>query len=167
MNWIKTHTNFLARLISLAVILVALAVYQNTATGWAALQAENDAAIAEVEAYNAEIQAQQAALDAAANGEEAAEVASTWIDGSYTGSGVGFGGTITVTVTIEGDAITNISIDSAANEDNSYLATAMAIVDNILKAQSADVDTISGATFSSTGIREAVTAALEQAVNNG
>ncbi len=143
MTWMKTHMNFLAKLTSLLVILIALAVYQNMATGWAALQDENDAAVAEVEAYNAEI----LALQAAAEGEEAA---STWVDGTYTGSGIGFGGEIVVTVTIEGDVITAINIDSAANEDDSYLTTALTIVDNILKAQSADVDTITGATFSST-----------------
>ena len=37
------------------------------------------------------------------------------------------------------------------------------IIEDIVDAQSADVDTISGATFSSTGIREAVTQALEKA----
>ena len=36
-------------------------------------------------------------------------------------------------------------------------------IEDIVDAQSADVDTISGATFSSTGIREAVTQALEKA----
>ena len=45
-----------------------------------------------------------------------------------------------------------------------YLTTAESILDDILKAQSADVDTVSGATFSSTGIRDAVSDALEQAV---
>ena len=38
------------------------------------------------------------------------------------------------------------------------------IIPAIIEAQSADVDTISGATFSSTGIKDAVAQALEKAV---
>lgn len=37
------------------------------------------------------------------------------------------------------------------------------IIPKIIEAQSADVDTVSGATFSSTGIRDAVSEALKQA----
>lgn len=159
MSWIKTHTNFLTKLLCLGVILIALAMYQNMAAGWAAQQADNEAAIAEVEAYNAEVLAAQAALE----NEEA--TASTYADGTYTGTGTGFGGDIVVSVTIAGDKIADITIDSAEYEDDSYLTTALAIIDNILAAQSADVDTITGATFSSTGIRTAVAAALEEAVS--
>ena len=159
MNWIKTHPNFLAKLLALIIILAALAVYQNTAAGWAAEQAENEAAIAEVEAYNAEIlAAQEAEAEADAD-------ASAWIDGTYSGSGDGFGGEIEVSVTIEDDVIVDITIVSADGEDDSYLETALDIVEDILSAQSTDVDTITGATFSSTGIRTAVEEALSQAVN--
>ena len=50
-------------------------------------------------------------------------------------------------------------------EDGAYLSMAEDIIPTIIEAQSADVDTISGATFSSTGIKEAVTQALEEAAN--
>ena len=39
------------------------------------------------------------------------------------------------------------------------------IIPAIIDAQSAEVDTISGATFSSTGIKNAVAQALEEAAN--
>ena len=39
------------------------------------------------------------------------------------------------------------------------------IIDYIIDKQSSEVDTISGATFSSTGIKDAVAKALEKAVN--
>ena len=74
------------------------------------------------------------------------------------------GGEIRVEVLIEDGEITEINILEANAEDDAYLTTAESILDDILKAQSADVDTISGATFSSTGIRDAVSDALEQAV---
>ena len=66
-------------------------------------------------------------------------------------------------VTVEGGSITDISIISAGKEDGAYLSMAEDIIPKIIDAQSADVDTISGATFSSTGIKNAVTQALEEA----
>mgnify|MGYP000003294193 FL=1 len=84
-------------------------------------------------------------------------------DGTYTGEGQGFGGKVVVEVTIENGEITCIEVKEAQKEDSAYLEMAKDIIEDIVDAQSADVDTISGATFSSTGIREAVTQALEKA----
>ena len=67
-------------------------------------------------------------------------------------------------VVIEDGEIDEINILEAQDEDAAYLTNAETILDDIMEAQSAEVDTISGATFSSTGIRDAVTEALEQAV---
>ncbi|MGN0483766.1 MAG: FMN-binding protein [Lachnospiraceae bacterium] len=91
------------------------------------------------------------------------EEANLYQDGTYEGSARGFGGEIQVQVTIEDDTITDIEIVSAGGEDRAYLETASSIVTDMLQQQSSDVDTISGATFSSTGIREATAQALEQA----
>ena len=55
------------------------------------------------------------------------------------------------------------AITSADGEDSAYLSNAEAIIPKIIEAQSADVDTISGATFSSTGIRNAAQEAIEKA----
>ena len=90
---------------------------------------------------------------------------SRYRDGTYQGEADGFGGTITVEVSIEQGKITAIEIISAENEDGAYLSMAEDIIPTILEAQSAEVDTISGATFSSTGIKEAVAQALEEAAN--
>ena len=87
---------------------------------------------------------------------------SSYEDGIWKGEAQGFGGTIQVEVTVEG-SITDISIVSAEKEDGAYLSMAEDIIPTIIDAQSADVDTISGATFSSTGIRNAVAQALEEA----
>ena len=84
-------------------------------------------------------------------------------DGTYTGSAQGFGGYITVSVTISEGKITDISIVSAAGETASYLASARNVISAILSAQSPNVDTVSGATYSSTGIINAVKSALSQA----
>lgn len=66
-------------------------------------------------------------------------------------------------VTVENGTISEIEITSADGEDKAYLCMAEDIIPKIIEAQSADVDTVSGATFSSTGIRDAVSEALKQA----
>ena len=66
-------------------------------------------------------------------------------------------------VTVENETISEIEITSADGEDKAYLSMAEDIIPKIIEAQSADVDTVSGATFSSTGIRDAVSEALKQA----
>ncbi|MCC8076584.1 MAG: FMN-binding protein, partial [Clostridiales bacterium] len=87
----------------------------------------------------------------------------TWADGTYTGSARGFGGIIKVQVTIKDGKLTAIQVLSHAGETASYFSKAKAIISRIIKAQSPNVDTVSGATYSSTGIREAVKAALKKA----
>lgn len=94
---------------------------------------------------------------------EAAEAEGQYVDGTYDGEADGFGGTIAVEVTVEGGQITDLAIISADGEDSAYLSNAEAIIPKIIEAQSVDVDTISGATFSSTGIKNAVAQALEEA----
>lgn len=86
-------------------------------------------------------------------------------NGTYEGSGTGYGGTITVQVTLEDDTITGVSVVSAPGEDSAYLSQGENVISSILSEQSTDVDTISGATFSSTGILEAVNDALSKAEN--
>lgn len=85
-------------------------------------------------------------------------------DGTYTGEADGFGGTIQVEVKIEKSKIAEINVISAEKEDGAYLSMAKDIIPKIIDAQSADIDTINGATFSSTGIKNASEQALEKAV---
>lgn len=86
-------------------------------------------------------------------------------DGTYTGEAQGYGGTIQVEVALSGDEITSINVVSAPGEDSAYLSQAESVIDSIIGAQSTDVDTVSGATFSSTGILNAVDEALGKAEN--
>lgn len=81
-------------------------------------------------------------------------------DGTYEGSGTGFGGTITVSVVLKDKTIQSISIVSAPGEDATFLNRAKGVIDRIIASQSVDVDTVSGATFSSKGILTAVKNAL-------
>lgn len=80
-------------------------------------------------------------------------------DGEYTGSGIGFNGELTVTVTITDGAIEKITLDEYVDDDD-YIMSATNIRKKIIDAQDIDVDVISGATYSSIGIKDAVLDAL-------
>lgn len=84
-------------------------------------------------------------------------------DGSYTGTSQGFGGPVSVRVVISSGKITNISILSAAKEDAQFLEKAKGVIGKILSAQTPNVDAVSGATYSSNGIINAVKNALSKA----
>lgn len=88
-------------------------------------------------------------------------------DGTYTGTAQGFGGPITVKVVIKDGKIDSISIESAGGETGSYLSRAKGVVSSILKKGSPNVDTVSGATYGSTGIINAVKRALSKASADG
>ena len=106
----------------------------------------------------------EAEAESAARQEQSESNSGGYADGTYSGEAQGFGGTVAVDVSIEAGKITQVTITSAENEDGAYLTMAEEIIPAIIEAQSADVDTISGATFSSTGIKDAVAQALEKAV---
>lgn len=93
---------------------------------------------------------------------EAVQDASAYKDGTYYGTGKGFAGTMKVKVDIAGGKIASISIVSTKDGD-SYVKSASSLLDTIVKKQSTNVDTVSGATFSSRGIIAAVRSALSQA----
>lgn len=101
-----------------------------------------------------------AATTAQAEKSTAAEKAETFKDGTYEGTGTGFGGQIKVQVTVKDTKITAIDILSAPGEDSSFLQKAKGIIERIIEAQNLEVDTISGATYSSRGILSAVKNAL-------
>lgn len=85
-------------------------------------------------------------------------------DGVYTGTGTGFNGRITVSVTISGGRITKISVINNEGDDKPYLDNASkGVVARILSTQNTKVDAVSGATYSSNGIIEAVEKALKKA----
>lgn len=84
-------------------------------------------------------------------------------DGIYTGSAYGFGGPIVMQVQISGGKITAINVISASGETGSYFNRAQSVISSILTTQSTNVDTVSGATYSSEGILEAVANAMTEA----
>ena len=80
-------------------------------------------------------------------------------DGVYKGTGTGYAGDITVSVLIKDKQIVSIDILSSS-DDAAFFTRAKAVIDKIIEGQTLDVDTVSGATFSSRGIISAVKNAL-------
>lgn len=148
------YKNFLTRLMSLAIILAALNYYNGIASARQSLVDANQKQIEEAQAHNASVMALE-------NGEEAA----SFVDGSYEGTGIGFGGDIKVEVVVAEGKISEVTILEAKDEDTAYLEMARELTETIVKKQSTEVDTVSGATFSSRGILDAADAALDKAVN--
>ncbi len=90
---------------------------------------------------------------------------SVYVDGEYTGSGMGYNGPITVTVTITDSKIAKVKVTSGEDDDPYYTWAIKEIPSEIEKSNSTDVDTVSGATTSSKAIIAAVNDALKNAVN--
>lgn len=123
-----------------------------------AAKAQEEAKVAAANASSKETAGDITAADS--SNADTSDADNVYKDGTYTGEAQGFGGTIQVQVTLAGDEITDIQVTSAPGEDSAYLSQGEGVISSILSAQSTDVDTISGATFSSTGIINAVVDAL-------
>lgn len=85
-------------------------------------------------------------------------------DGTYSGSAQGFNGPVGVSVTVSKDKITAVSVTSST-DDEPYISNAKGLCSHMVSANSADVSGVSGATYSSNGIKGAVKAALAKAKN--
>ena len=77
-----------------------------------------------------------------ADTEESDDSENVYKDGTYTGSAQGFGGAITVQVTLANDEITDIQVTSAPGEDSAYLSQGEGVISSIISAQSTDVETV-------------------------
>ena len=122
---------------------------------------EKDEQIAQL---TAEIESMENQQEAPAGDAEPATEEGGYKDGTYEGSAEGYGGQIQVSVTIQDGEIAAVDILSAPGEDAAYLSSAEAVIQSVLEEQTTEVDTVSGATFSSTGILNAVTQALNSAL---
>ena len=84
-------------------------------------------------------------------------------DGTYTGTATGFGGVVTATVTVVGGKITACTLEGAEETPAIGGAALETLQAQIIAAGSADIDGVSGATYTSNGVKEAVKAALNTA----
>lgn len=88
----------------------------------------------------------------------------TYNDGTYEGVGQGHGGDITVSVTVSDGKLTNVEVVSQNETEAIYSSAVDTIIEGIIANNgTTNVDAVSGATESSSGIMDAVNDALSQA----
>ncbi len=91
--------------------------------------------------------------------------AGTYTPGTYTGEASGFGGLVSVTITTDDSSITEVETVGDSETETIGGAALDELAQQILDAQSAEIDGVSGATYTSDGIREAAQAAIDAAVS--
>lgn len=167
----EKYRYFIGKAFRIFVIVMALVFYQNTVMLKTAVaearQKETEANQAKEQLIQLTAELDKIKMELGADsgtGDMPKESDAGYVDGIYTGEGTGFGGMIEVEVTVDGGEITEIRILSAAGEDTAYIEMAKDVTAKVLETQSTDVDTISGATFSSEGILKAAEQALAEAV---
>ena len=83
-----------------------------------------------------------------------------YIDGTYEGSAQGYRGTVTVQVKVSGGMISSITVESYRDDDEFFNRAKDTVINAIIAGQTTDVQAVSGATYSSRGIMQAVANAL-------
>ena len=127
----------------------------------AACGSSSDSSDSSGETTEETVEEEETAEEEAASEEEAAEeTAEEGLSGTYTGEGEGFGGTITVTLTLENGTITDCSIDGPDETESVGGVAIEELAEQVVAANGADIDGVSGATYTSDGVKEAVAAAL-------
>ena len=112
----------------------------------------------------ADTNANSASENSENNASEDNAAAGKYTAGTYTGEGEGFGGTVTVTLTVDENAITAVEINAESETPAVGGAAAEELKEQVLAAGSAEIDGVSGATLTSNAVKAAVTDALNQAM---
>ncbi|KPU43754.1 electron transport complex subunit RsxG [Oxobacter pfennigii] len=83
--------------------------------------------------------------------------------GTYKAAVKGFNGDVTVTITVDADKITNVSVEGPKETPNIGGQAVKELSENIISKQSAEIDIVSGATTTSNAAIEAAKTALAEA----
>jgi len=174
-RWMTLHRVLTVALIAFVVLHVSevgirlfdqipTVAYADTQTADTVLQTDAAAgAVTAAAAADAETGTDTAALIADAN---ALFSGASLTDGVYQGCASGYSGMITVSVTVSGGLVSDIEVLSETDTPT-YFSRAETVIDTVIEEQSLEVDAVSGATYSSAGIINAVSAALSSAVDTG
>ncbi|MDO4490451.1 MAG: FMN-binding protein [Lachnospiraceae bacterium] len=87
----------------------------------------------------------------------------SYMDGVYSGSGMGYNGPLRVEVTIENGELTDIQVQSSVDDAPYFQKAVNHTIPAVLEQQSPEVDITSGATYSSAGLKAAIRDALAAA----
>jgi uncharacterized protein with FMN-binding domain len=95
---------------------------------------------------------------------ESTQAPSLYKDGTFTGAGSNRRGSIEVAVTIKNDKINDVEISNFAMHYSE--SDVVGLPDEVIQKQSAQVDNVSGATYSTQAFQDAIQEALSQAQNS-
>lgn len=84
--------------------------------------------------------------------------------GTYTGEAQGYGGSVTVTVTMDANSITDITIEGSDETPAIGGAALDTLAEQIKTSQSNEIDGVSGATITSNAVKAALKQAIDQAM---
>ena len=106
-----------------------------------------------------------AACNSASSSSTAASAASgTYIPGTYEGTAEGISSTVKVTMTFSDSAVTDVVVDTSGETASYGAAAADQLREQLLAAGSAEIDGVSGATYTSGAVREAAASCIQQAM---
>lgn len=142
--------NFIIKIFCLCIILGIFFMHNSVSAQRIEMEAQAKAA------------AEQAMAELSGQQDDSGE--GPYTDGTYSGSAQGYGGTITVEVVIEDGYISTITPVSYSGEDDAYWQMCSGVIPQLIESQGTQADTVSGATFTSGGIINAVISALQQAM---
>lgn len=151
-SFLARNAGFLAKLLSCAFVAGLLVWYGS----WASEAAAADAAVEE--------QMREAEAAARADTSQRGPYSS---DGTFEGTAQGYGGPVSVAVTIENGYVTQVEVTSHDGETEPYYSMAAVLADDVVDEQTTAIDTVSGATLTSAGILNATTAALQESMASG
>lgn len=143
-NYYDRFKYFAAKAINLVVVVAALLMFSM----WAAQANAHD-----------EMVEQQIA-----EAERAASRGPYTTDGAFEGSAKGYGGQVKMRVIIDNGYIDKVEIVDASSEDEAWLDMCADLPAKIVKEQTTSIDVVSGATYTSAGMLNGVTEALQKSM---
>ena len=116
-----------------------------------------------------QVQTQESKTEASAEETTSQEEtkAGVYTPGTYTGEAGGYGGTVSVTITVDATTITEAAAEGGDETPAIGGAALEELAQQIKEAQSGDIDGVSGATITSDGVRAAAKSAIAQADGKG
>lgn len=85
-------------------------------------------------------------------------------DGTFVGTAQGYNGSISMRVVVQDGYIASVEVVDAGSEDAAFLGMCKDLPARVVKGQTTSIDTVSGATFTSSGILDATADALRQSM---
>ena len=103
-----------------------------------------------------------AAMTVLGTEKSSAEAAALYTPGTYTATAQGIG-TVTMTATFDEASIVSIDLDVSGETEDYGQAAKDELIQQIMDAQSAEIDGVSGATVTSNAVKECLTSCIAQA----